>query len=122
MALRVAKIERIHDHANVRRVFARLANVWDLDHLKGGFMQPALKSLVAIEIAIGLLDDDVPLEEQPVGDLADIESGKLRFMCADGDVLQVKKYSHRGVGVGQAHLGRHPNAERGKPPSKQSVA
>jgi hypothetical protein len=103
VALRVAEIERVHHHANVGRVFARLADVRDLDHLKGGFVQPALEGLVAVEIAVSLLDHDVAFEEQALDHLADVESRKLRFECADGYVFQIEEDGHGGVGIGQAH-------------------
>jgi hypothetical protein len=103
VALRVTEVERVHHHANVRRVFAGLTDVRDLDHLEGGFVQSALKDLVAVEIAVGLFDHNVALEEQTLGHLADVKGGKLGLMRADGDVLQVEEYSHRGVGIGQAH-------------------
>ena len=103
MALGVTEIERIDDHADVGGVFARLAHMRDLDELERRFVQPALKRLVTVEIAVGFLDDDVALEQQTLEHLADVERGKLRIMRAERDVFQVEEHSHRGVRILHTH-------------------
>ena len=80
-----------------------LADVRDLDQLEGSLVQPALERLVAVEIAIGLLDHDVALEQQALEHFPDVERGKLGLEGADGDVFQVEEDGHRGVGIGSAH-------------------
>ena len=62
MALCVTQVECVHDHADVGGIFPRLAQVRDLDELERRLMQVALEHLVAVEIAVGFLDDDVALE------------------------------------------------------------
>ena len=103
MTLRVAKIERIDHHADVGGILARLPDVRNLDQLEGRFVQVALESLVAFEIAIGLLDDDVALEQEAFEHLADVERRELGVERAEGDVFQIEKNSHRGLGILGAH-------------------
>src|SRR4030095_3547282 len=101
MTLRVAEVERIDDHADVSRVLAGLADVRDFDQLESCLMQTALDLRVAAKIAIGLLDDDVPLEQQSLEHLADVELRDLSIASTQCDVLQVEEHGHgRGrVGV-----------------------
>ena len=58
MRLGVAKIQRIHHHADIGRIFTRLAHMRNLDQFECGFMHGRFKFLVAIPIAIGFLDHD----------------------------------------------------------------
>ena len=60
----VAEIKRINDHANICRVLAGLANMRDLNELESGFVHRGLELLVAIPIAIRLLDDNATLYEK----------------------------------------------------------
>ena len=103
VALRVTKIERVDYHPDVGRIFPGLANVRDLDQLEGGFVQPALECLVAVEIAVGFLHHDVALEKQTLDHFANVERRKLRFMRAYRDILQTEKDRHCRVGFGRAH-------------------
>ena len=57
----VAEVERVNDHANICRVLAGLANMRDLNELESGFVHRGLELLVAIPIAIRLLDDNAAL-------------------------------------------------------------
>ena len=103
MTLGVTEIERIDDHADVGGVFAGLAHVRDLDELERRFVQPPLKRLVALKIAVGFLDHDLALEQQTLEHLADVERGKVRVMRAQRDVFQVEEHSHRGVRILHTH-------------------
>ena len=68
-----------------------------IDELERRFVQPPLKRLVALKIAIGFLDHDLALEQQTLEHLADVERGKVRVMRAERDVFQVEEDCHRGV-------------------------
>jgi hypothetical protein len=68
--LRVAEVERVDDHADVGRVLARLAHMRNLDQLEGGLVHRCLELLVALPVAVGLLDDDAALEQQALEHLA----------------------------------------------------
>ena len=103
VAFRVTKIERVDDHPDVGGILARLPDVRDLDQLEGRFMQAALEGFVTLEIAIRLLHHDVALEQQALDHFANLEGRELRVVRADGDILQIEKDSHRGLGVGCAH-------------------
>ena len=103
MPLRVAQVQRVHDHADVRGVLARLPHMWNLDQLESRLVQPALELLVAVEIAVSLLHHDVALEEQAFEHLADVEGGKAGVARAEGDVLEIEEDRHRGVRIGGAH-------------------
>src|SRR5213083_3292309 len=103
VTLGVTEIERIDDHADVRGVFAGLAHMRDLDELERRFVQPSLKRLVALKIAVRFLDHDLALEQQTLEHLADVERGKVRVMRTQRDVFQVEEYSHRGVRILHTH-------------------
>jgi hypothetical protein len=70
--LGVAQVERVHHHANVGRVLARLAHVGNLDHLEGGLVHGALE-IAAVPVAVRLLDHDAALEQQTLQHAADVE-------------------------------------------------
>jgi len=80
--LGVAQVERVDDHANVRGVLAGLAHVRDFNQFERRFVQAALEILVAIEIAIGFLDDDVALEQQTLEHFFDVETRVLGVASA----------------------------------------
>ena len=103
MAFCVTKIERVDDHPNVGRIFARLPDVRDLDQLKSRFMQAALERLVAFEIAIRLLHHDVTFEKETLEHLAHIEGGELGVMRAERDIFQIEKNGHRSLDILCAH-------------------
>src|SRR5438445_9448720 len=80
-----------------------LAHMRDLDEFERRFVQPPLKRLVALEIAVGFLDHDLALEQQTLEHLADVERGKVRVMRAQRDVFQVEEHSHRGIRILHTH-------------------
>jgi hypothetical protein len=79
--------------------------------LERGLVQSALEVLVAIEIAIRLLDHDVALEQQPLEHLLDVEARVAGIARAEGDVLQVEKHGHRGVGGPKIHAVVHVTSD-----------
>src|SRR6266481_2924603 len=97
VTLGVTEIERIDDHADVGGVFAGLAHMRDLDELERCFVQPPLKRLVALKIAVGFLDHDLALEKQTLEHLADVERGKVRVMRAQRDVWRQKYRAKFGI-------------------------
>ena len=103
VALRVTKVERIDHHADIGGIFARLPDVRNLDHLEGGFVQPALEGLVALEIAIGLFHYDVALEQKTLEHLANVEGRKLGIVRAESDVFQIEKNRHCSLSILGAH-------------------
>ena len=62
--LGVAEVERVDDHADVGGVLARHAHVRDLDQLERRLVHRRLEFLVALPVAVGLLDHDAALEQQ----------------------------------------------------------
>src|SRR5438552_14145511 len=103
MTLGVTEIKRIDDHAGVGGVFAGLAHMRDLDELERRFVQPPLKRLVALTIAVCFFDYDLALAQQTLEHLADVERGEVRVMRAQRDVLQVEEHSHRSVRILHTH-------------------
>ena len=97
MALGVAEVQGIDDHADVRRVFAGLADVGDLDQFEGGLVEALLEFVVSFEVAVGLLDYDVALEQKAFEDFLDVEAGVFRLACSQRDVFEVEEYRHCGV-------------------------
>ena len=69
-------------------------------------MHDGLELLVAIPIAVGLLHDDVALEQQPFEYLLDIESGVLCIAHTKCHVLEVAEQCH----VLDLRLGAHRHA------------
>src|SRR6185312_862363 len=96
--LGVAQVQRIDDHADVRGILARLAYVRDLDQLEGRLVQAAFELLVTVEVAVRLFDHDVPLEQQPLEHLLDIEARIAGIPGAQGDIFKIQKHRHGGVG------------------------
>ena len=74
----------------------RLAHMRNLDEFEGRLMQAALEVLVALEVAIGLLDDDVSFEQQSLEHLLDVKTGIVGIACAQSDVLQIEEHRHGG--------------------------
>ena len=103
MGLGVAQVQGIDDHADISRVLARLAHVRNFDQLEIGFVHGRLEALVAIPVAIGLLDDDAALGEQPFQHRANVEFLVLRIAHAQRDVLEVTEERHAGGIVGCGH-------------------
>ena len=98
VSLGVAEVEGIDDHADVGGILARLAEVRDFDEFEGGFVEVALGVLVALEVAVGLLDDDMALEEEALKDLVDLDAGIFRLAGPEDDVFEIEVDRHGGVG------------------------
>ncbi|EDK61103.1 hypothetical protein BMAJHU_I0086 [Burkholderia mallei JHU] len=92
--LRVAEIERVDDEPDVRRILAGLAHVRDFDQLEARLVHRRLERLVAIPIAVRLLDDDAALEQQLLEHGLDVEFLELRVAHAERDVFEVAKERH----------------------------
>jgi hypothetical protein len=103
VTLHVTEIECIDHHADVGGVFAGLTHMRDLNELERRFVQPPLKRLVALKIAVGFLDNDLALEQQTLEHLAYVERGKVRVMRAQRDVFQVEEHGHGGVRILHTH-------------------
>ena len=98
MQLRIAEIEGIDDKADVRRILARLANMRNLDQFEIGLVHLCLEGLVALPVAIGLLDHDAALGEQAFEHRPDVELLVLGVAHTEGDVLEITKERHaRGI-------------------------
>ena len=103
MRFGVAKIERVDHQTDVGRVLARLAHVRDLDQLEARLVHGALEGLVAIPVAIGLLDHDAALEQQFLEHRFDVEFLELRVAHAERDVFEVAKERHVDAVLRQGH-------------------
>ena len=96
MRFRIAEVERVDDHANVRGVLARHAHMRDFDQFERRLVHGPLEALVAVPIAIRFLDHDAAFEQQPIQYLVDVE---LRVFCvghAERDVFEIAKKRHVG--------------------------
>ncbi|CUJ77982.1 Uncharacterised protein [Achromobacter dolens] len=98
--LGVAEVQRVHHQPDVGRVLARLAHVRDFDQLEIGLVHRRLEFLVALPVAIGLLDHDAALEQQALQHRADVELLVLGVAHAKRHVLEVAKKRHADVFVG----------------------
>ena len=93
MGLGVAEVQRIHHHAYVGRVLARLAHVRDVDELEIGLVHDRLEVLVAAPVAVRLLDDDAALDQQALENAVDVELGIARIANAKRNILEVAEKS-----------------------------
>ncbi len=93
----VAKVQRIHDQANVGRVLARLAHVRYLDQLEIRFVHRRLERLVAIPVAISLLYNDAALEQEAFKHRLDVEFFIFRVAHAERDIFEVAEDGHAGI-------------------------
>ena len=73
--LGVAQVESVDHHADVGGVLAGLLDVGNLDQLESGVVHAGPKILVALPVAVGLLDHDRALEQQPLQHPRDVELG-----------------------------------------------
>ncbi len=101
--LGVAEVERVDDHADVGGVLARLPDVRDLDQLERRLVHRRLERLVAVPVAIRLLDDDAALEQQALEHLADVELLVIGVADAERDVLEIAEQRHVGDVGGVGH-------------------
>ena len=97
MLLGIAEIQGVHDHADVGGVLARLAHVGDLNEFKGGLVQIPLELLVAVEITISLLDDDMSFEQEAFEHLLNVEAGVMGITGSESNVLQIEEHRHGRV-------------------------
>ncbi len=71
----------------------------DFDELEGRLVHRPFEFLVALPVAVGLLDDDIALEQQALQHLLDIEGRILGVAHAERDILEVTEQGHvMGVG------------------------
>ena len=63
----------------------------DFDELEGGFVEVAFERFVAVEVAIGFLDDDVAFEQQAFEDFLDAERRVAGVERAARDVASIVK-------------------------------
>ena len=89
MRLGVAKVERIHDHADIGGVLARHPDMRNVDQLERRLMHGGLEILVAAPVAIGLPDDDIALDQQALQHFPYIERRVFRIADAEGDILEI---------------------------------
>ncbi|CUJ14593.1 Uncharacterised protein [Achromobacter xylosoxidans] len=102
--LGVAEVQRIHHQPDVGGILARLAHVRDFDQLEIGLVHRRLEFLVALPVAIGLLDHDAALEQQAFQHRPDVELLVLGVAHAKRHVLEVAKKRHADVFVGCIHV------------------
>src|ERR1700722_5843619 len=103
MRFRVAQVERIHDHADVGGVLARLADVGYLDELKARLMHAGLDPPTALPVPVCLLDDDRALQQQPLEHPIDVELCIARIAHAERDVLKITEERE----IGELGVTRH---------------
>ena len=92
MFLGVAKIERIDHHADIGRVFTRLAGMRNFDEFERGVMHHRLEFLVAVPVAISFLDDYAALYQQAFEHQVDIEFFYPGVAHTQRHVLEVAEY------------------------------
>ncbi|MPM85697.1 hypothetical protein SDC9_132778 [bioreactor metagenome] len=97
MRLGVAEVERVDDHADVGRILPRLADVRDFDQFEIGLVHRGLEALVAIPVAIGLLDHDAALEQQALEHALDVELVVLGIAHAERNVFEITEQRHADV-------------------------
>ncbi|MBB5400919.1 hypothetical protein HDG41_002974 [Paraburkholderia sp. JPY162] len=100
MRFRITEIERIDDEPNVGGILARLAHMRNFDQLEIGLVHGPFETLVAIPVAIRLLDDDAALQQQALEYKLDIELVVFRVAHAKRDILEVAEQRHADVFVG----------------------
>jgi len=61
----------------------------DLDEFERGLVHRRLELLVAVPVTVGLLDDDISLQQEPLEHLANIKGRVLRVAHTERDVLEV---------------------------------
>src|SRR5258708_15567415 len=121
VSFRVTKVQCVHHHPDIGGVLARLAQVGDLDELKGSFMQAAFEVLVSVKIAVGLFDDDLSLKQEAFEHFPDVECRVMGITSSECDVLQVEEHRHRRSGILGAHSFTNISPNREKPPAHTLV-
>jgi hypothetical protein len=75
----------------------------DLDQLEVGLVHRRLEALVAIPVAVGLLDHDAALQQQAFEHQLDVELFVLGVAHAEGDVLEVAEQGHADAVGARGH-------------------
>ncbi len=115
VGLGVAEVQRVHDQADVGRILARLTHVRDFDQFEIGLVHGRLEFLVALPVAIGLLDDDAALEQQALEHRPDVELLEFGVAHTQRHVLEVAEKRHADVFVGVVHVLSNATVARAKP-------
>ena len=92
--LGVAQVKRIDDHADVGGIFARLAQMRNLDQFKIGLVHGGLEGLVTLPVTIGFFQYDAALQEQAFEHWFDVEFFIIGVAYAQGDVLEITEHRH----------------------------
>jgi proline-specific peptidase len=100
VGLGVAQVQRIDDHADVGRVLAGLAHVGDFDQLEVGLVHRRLEALVAVPVAIRLLDHDAALQQQTLQHRLDVELVVVGVAHTERHVFEIAEQRHADVIVG----------------------
>ena len=82
----------------------RLAQVRDLDQFERRAVHADLEFLVALPVAVGLLDDNRALQQQALQHSIDIEFLVLRVLHAECNVLEVAEQRHIARFGGGGHV------------------
>ena len=101
--LGVAQVERVDHHADVGRVLAGLAHVRDFDQLEVGLVHGRLEALVAVPVAVRLLDHDAALEQQTFQHRLDVELVVVGVAHTERHVFKIAEQRHADVIVGRCH-------------------
>ena len=93
--LRVAQVDGVHDHANVRAVLARHLRGRDVDHLETVPVELAHEVLETGPVAVRALEYDAAAFEQPIQHELDFELAFLVLLHAEREVLEIDEYGGR---------------------------
>ena len=91
MLFRVAQVQRVDDHVDIRAVFAAHLALRNIDHLDSLSVEFAQVFTIVVPIAVGPLVDEAALFQQALEDQLDLEIARLHVPRADGQVLEVDK-------------------------------
>jgi len=100
------KVSGVDSHADVGRVLPRVGAAGDLDQLDGCFMELPFVIGEAVPVAVGLLEDDLPLFQETLEEELDFEFLVFSVPDADGDVLKIHEQGDFAFGAEVAGRGR----------------
>jgi len=66
----------------------------DFDQLEGSLVHDLLKLLVALPVAVSLLDDDAALEQQAFEHFLDVKLCMLGVFHTQSDILEIAEQCH----------------------------
>src|SRR5262245_32610212 len=89
VVLLVAEVEGVDHHVDVGAVLAARLGLRDVDQLDARRVELGDRAPVLAPVAVGALEDDAPLLEQPAQHQVDLESALAHVPRADGEVLVV---------------------------------